>query len=80
LRGVSHRSARGEELEERLTLTRFVRIHRSVIINTAMIDSVEKWFHGEYSIAMRSGRRFTSGRTYRHRIQGLLLRRRGGSE
>jgi two-component system LytT family response regulator len=66
------------ELEERLSLPRFVRIHRSVIINTALIASVEKWFHGEYVITMRSGRKFTSGRTYRHRMQGLLLRRRSG--
>ncbi len=65
------------EIEERLTLPRFVRIHRSVILNTAMIASVERWFHGEYVIEMRSGRQFTSGRTYRRRIQGLVLRRRG---
>lgn len=68
------------EIEERLTLPRFVRIHRSVIINTAMIDTVEKWFHGEYGITLGSGRRFTSGRTYRHRMQGLLLRRRSAGE
>ena len=66
------------EIEERLSLPRFVRVHRSVIINTAMIASVEKWFHGEYGITMQSGRKFTSGRTYRQRMQGLLLRRRGG--
>jgi len=66
------------EIEERLSLPRFVRIQRSVIINTAMIASVEKWFHGEYVIAMQSGKKFTSGRTYRHRMQGLLLRRRSG--
>jgi two-component system LytT family response regulator len=66
------------EIEERLSLPRFVRVHRSVIINTTLIASVEKWFHGEYVITMRSGRTFTSGRTYRHRMQGLLLRRRSG--
>jgi two-component system, LytTR family, response regulator len=68
------------EIEERLTLPRFVRVHRSVIINIAMIESVEKWFHGEYGITLRSGRRFTSGRTYRHRMQGLLLRRRSAGD
>ncbi len=68
------------EIEERLTLPRFVRVHRSVIINTAMVGSIEKWFHGEYVITMRSGHRFTSGRTYRQRMQGLLLRRRGARE
>jgi len=67
-------------MEERLVHRRFVRVHRSVIVNTAMIRSVEKWFHGEYHIEMRSGRRFTSGRTYRQRIHGLILRRRAMPE
>jgi two-component system LytT family response regulator len=66
------------EIEARLASPRFVRIHRSVIVNTAMTRSIDKCFHGEYSVEMRSGRRFTSGRTYRQRIQGLLLRARGG--
>jgi two-component system LytT family response regulator len=66
------------EIEERLCLPRFVRVHRSVIINTTLIANVEKWFHGEYVITMQSGKKFSSGRTYRHRMQGLLLRRRSG--
>jgi two-component system LytT family response regulator len=64
------------EVAGRLSLPRFVRVHRSVLINTAMIASVEKSFHGEYVITMQSGRTFTSGRTYRQRMQGLLLRKR----
>jgi two-component system LytT family response regulator len=68
------------EIEERLALPRFVRIHRSVIVNTARTRSIDKCFHGEYEIEMQSGRRFTSGRIYRQRIQGLLLRARGGNE
>ena len=67
-------------IEERLSDRRFVRVHRSVIVNASMIRTVEKWFHGEYSIEMHSGRRFTSGRIYRQRIQGLVLRRRGHPE
>jgi two-component system LytT family response regulator len=67
------------EIEERLTLPRFVRVHRSVIVNTAMARSIDKGFHGEYTIEMRSGRRFSSGRIYRQRIQGMLLRARNGN-
>jgi two-component system LytT family response regulator len=62
------------ELEARLPPPRFLRIHRSVIVNTARIDSMEKWFHGEYIVHLQCGRDFTSGRTYRQRIQGFLLR------
>lgn len=64
-------------LEERLQPPKFLRIHRSVLINTSKIRSMEKWFHGEYVVQMGSGREFTSGRTYRQRIQGFLLRGKG---
>lgn len=68
------------ELEERLAAPRFLRIHRSVIVNTARIRSMEKWFHGEYVVQMQGGREFTSGRTYRQRIQGFLLRGKGAHD
>lgn len=64
------------DIEERLADPAFVRIHRSVLINTAMVRSMERGFHGEYVVEMASGRSFTSGRTYRQRLQGLLLRSR----
>jgi hypothetical protein len=35
---------------------------------------METWFHGEYIVHLQCGRDFTSGRTYRQRIQGFLLR------
>lgn len=69
------RAALGD-LAQRLADPPFVRIHRSVIVNTAMIRSMERGFHGEYLIEMKSGRTFTSGRTYRQQLQGLLLRSR----
>lgn len=64
------------DLEARLSAARFLRVHRSVIVNTAAIRRMEKWFHGEYRIQMANGREFTSGRTYRQRIQGFVLRSR----
>lgn len=50
----------------------FLRIHRSVIINSLKIREMERWFHGEYVIMLKNGQRFTSGRGYRQRIQGYL--------
>jgi two-component system LytT family response regulator len=50
----------------------FLRIHRSVIINSLKIREMERWFHGEYVITLKNGQRFTSGRGYRQRIQGYL--------
>jgi Response regulator of the LytR/AlgR family len=39
--------------EEELNDRDFLRIHRSTIINTAFIDSVEKWFNGTYKMHMK---------------------------
>jgi two-component system LytT family response regulator len=50
----------------------FLRIHRSVIVNTLKIRDMERWFHGEYVITLKNGQRFTSGRSYRRQIQAYL--------
>jgi two-component system LytT family response regulator len=50
----------------------FLRIHRSVIVNTLKIREMERWFHGEYVITLKNGQRFTSGRSYRRHIQAYL--------
>jgi two-component system LytT family response regulator len=50
----------------------FVRIHRSVIVNTAQIREVQPWFKGDWVVILRDGTRLTSGRTYRHRVRALL--------
>lgn len=50
----------------------FLRVHRSVIVNTLKIRDMERWFHGEYVITLKNGQRFTSGRSYRRQIQAYL--------
>src|SRR5262245_19225064 len=50
----------------------FLRIHRSVIVNSLKIRDMERWFHGEYIITLKTGQRFTSGRGYRQRIHAYL--------
>jgi two-component system LytT family response regulator len=60
------------QAEQMLDPARFLRIHRSIIINTLKIKEMERWFHGEYVITLTSGQRLTSGRAYRQQIQGQL--------
>jgi len=50
----------------------FLRIHRSVIVNTHKIREMERRFHGEYTLTLANGQRFTSGRAYRRQIQAHL--------
>ncbi|PYS47531.1 MAG: DNA-binding response regulator [Acidobacteria bacterium] len=59
-------------LEGRLDPTQFLRIHRSIIINTRRIKELHPLFHGEYEIVLSNGKRLTSGRNYRNRLQELF--------
>lgn len=61
-----------QQAQAALDPTTFLRVHRSVIINTLRIREMERWFHGEYIITLANGQRFTSGRAYRQQIQAHL--------
>jgi two-component system LytT family response regulator len=62
-------------LESRLDANRFVRVHRSAIVNLDHIKELRAAFHGEYEIVMHSGERLASSRTAGPRIQQLLKHR-----
>jgi two-component system LytT family response regulator len=59
-------------MEAKLDPARFLRIHRSLIVQVARVESLEPLFHGDYLVRLRSGARLTSGRTYRARLHQAL--------
>lgn len=59
-------------VEARLDPDRFVRVHRSAIVNLDRVASLEPYAHGEYVVAMRDGTKLTSSRTYSARLRALL--------
>lgn len=59
-------------VEARLDPGRFVRIHRSVIVQIDCIASMSPHLHGEWEVVMRDGRRFVSGRSYAAHVRALL--------
>lgn len=61
-----------QSLESRLDPERFLRIHRSTIVNLERIKELQPWFGGEYVVILRDGRKLTLSRTYRARVQQLL--------
>jgi two-component system, LytTR family, response regulator len=61
-----------QQAESTLDPSMFLRIHRSVIVNTHKIREMERRFHGEYVFTLANGQKFTSGRAYRRHIQAHL--------
>ena len=62
-------------LESRLDPQRFVRVHRSAIVNLDRLKELRPAFHGQYELVMDSGERLTSSRTAAPRIQELMKHR-----
>lgn len=59
-------------LESRLDPANFIRIHRSFLVNIDRIREMQPWAHGEFVVILNSGKRLTSSRGYRERLQKLL--------
>jgi two-component system LytT family response regulator len=59
-------------IEAVLQADRFLRIHRSHIVNVRRIVQMWSIAHGQYAIELRSGQRLQSGRTYGERIRRAL--------
>ncbi|MGQ0648797.1 MAG: LytR/AlgR family response regulator transcription factor [Gemmatimonadaceae bacterium] len=60
------------QLEHRLPRDRFVRIHRSTIVNTERIAEFQPWFQGDWIVVLADGTRLQSGKSYRSRIKSLM--------
>jgi DNA-binding LytR/AlgR family response regulator len=58
-------------MEEKLNLHGFVRIHRSVLVNSAFVEEIHPWSTGEYVLRLQGGREFTVTRTYKKNLQLL---------
>ncbi len=61
-------------LESRLDAARFLRIHRSTIVNVDAIAELEPLFQGDYVVILRDGTRLTSSRGYRSNLQEFMSR------
>jgi len=58
-------------MEGKLNLHGFVRIHRSVLVNAAMVEEIHPMSTGDYVLRVRGGREFTVTRIYRKNLQFL---------
>jgi len=58
-------------IEEKLKLHGFVRIHRSVLVNAALVEEIHPRPTGEYVLCVRGGKEFTVTRTYKTNLRLL---------
>jgi two-component system LytT family response regulator len=61
-------------LERELDPERFVRIHRSAIVQLNRIRELVSDFHGDFEVVLRDGTRLTLSRSYRAKVETALGR------
>jgi two-component system LytT family response regulator len=60
------------QIEQRLPASKFIRIHRSTIVNIERIREFQPWFQGDWILVLADGTRLQSGKSYRRRIRELM--------
>jgi two-component system LytT family response regulator len=71
-KAVHEHRATMAQIELRLPASRFVRIHRSTIVNVERIREFQPWFQGDWILVLADGTRLQSGKSYRKRIRELM--------
>jgi len=60
------------DLARKLDPMRFVRVHRSAIVNIESVSHLQPISHGEFEVVLKSGTRARISRTYRARLEKRL--------
>jgi two-component system LytT family response regulator len=61
------------ELEARLDPARFIRVHRSAIVNMDRIKELQPWFRGDYKVVLNDGKELTLTKNHREKLESRLL-------
>ena len=59
------------EVAEKLETHGFIRIHRSVLVNTSFVEEIRPLSTGEYSLRVNGGKEYTVTRTYKKNLKFL---------
>lgn len=58
-------------MAEKLRPYGFIRIHRSVLINTEFVAEIQPWPTGEYGLRLKSGKEYTVTRSYKKNLREI---------
>ena len=61
-----------KNLEKILDPNKFLRIHRSTIVNLTRIKEMKSSFHGEYIVILKCGKKLKLSRNYREHLDKLM--------
>jgi DNA-binding LytR/AlgR family response regulator len=56
---------------EKLKPYGFIRIHRSVVVNTSAVEEIQSLPTGEYRLRVKGGKEYLVTRTYKHNLRDL---------
>jgi DNA-binding LytR/AlgR family response regulator len=56
---------------EKLEPHGFIRIHRSILVNTSFVEEIRPYSTGEYGLRVKGGKEFTVTRTYKKNLKSL---------
>jgi len=56
---------------EQLEPLGFVRIHRSILVNTSFVEEIKPYSTGEYGLRVKGGKEYTVTRTYKKNLKSL---------
>jgi two-component system, LytTR family, response regulator len=60
------------EMEKRLDPRRFLRVHRSRIVQIDGIREIQPWFHGQAVLLLKNGDKIEVSRNYRKKLETLF--------
>jgi two-component system LytT family response regulator len=58
-------------IAEKLEPYGFIRIHRSVVVNTSTVEKIQPLPTGEYRLRVKGGKEYLVTRTYKHNLRDL---------
>lgn len=60
-------------LQDRLPAGKFVRVHRSHLVNASRVRELRPWFGGDYVLVLADGTEITTGRTHRGEVRKAFV-------
>jgi two-component system, LytTR family, response regulator len=58
-------------MEQSLKPHGFIRIHRSMLVNSSCVEEIEPWPTGEYCLRVKGGKEYTVTRTYKKNLRDI---------